>query len=246
MVATGQFAGKHIVITGATSGIGRAGALRLASEGARLTLTGTNPARIAALRDEIPEAAVVLNNSASRDSGVELARVIDEGVDGLWLNAGRATVAAVDQIVVDDFDSLVATNVRGPFLQIAAITPMLNSGAAVLVTSSTSAYEAAAGTSLYSATKAAMIAAAQCWAAELAHRGIRVNALVPGATDTAFRDFMTPETRASFEKGVLAQVPLARTASPDEIAALATFLLSDEAAYITGSRHVVDGGLLRR
>ncbi len=136
MVAAGRFAGKHIVITGATSGIGRAGALRLASEGARLTLTGTNPGRIAALRADIPDAAVVLNDSASRDTGVDLARVIDEGVDGLWLNAGRATVAAVDQIAVDDFDSLVATNVRGPFLQLAALTPMLDDGAAVLVTSS--------------------------------------------------------------------------------------------------------------
>ncbi|GAA2049806.1 SDR family NAD(P)-dependent oxidoreductase [Williamsia deligens] len=138
MVVAGRFTNKHIVITGVTSGIGRAGALRLASEGARLTLTGTNPARIAALRDDIPEAAVVLNDSASRDSGVELARVIDGGVDGLWLNAGRATVAAVDQIAVEDFDSLVATNVRGPFLQLAAIAPMLDDGAAVLVTSSTS------------------------------------------------------------------------------------------------------------
>ncbi|GAA2049799.1 SDR family oxidoreductase [Williamsia deligens] len=90
-----------------------------------------------------------------------------------------------------------------------------------------------------------MIAAAQCWATELAPRHIRVNAIVPGATATDFRHFMTTETRSAFESGVLAQVPLGRTASPDEVAALAAFLMSDEAGYITGSQHVVDGGLLR-
>lgn len=246
MVSAGRFTGKHIVVTGATSGIGKAGALRLASEGALLTLTGTNPARVSALRDEIPGATVLVNDAASRDAGAELAQAIDGPVDGLWLNAGRATVSGVEQVGAHDFDALFSTNVRGPFLQLAALARVLGDGASVLVTSSTSAYEAAAGTSLYAATKAALIAAAQCWAAEFAPRRIRVNALVPGATDTDFRHFMSGEARAAFESGVLAQVPLGRTASPEEVAALAVFLLSDDAGYITGSRHVVDGGLLRR
>ncbi|ROZ85969.1 SDR family NAD(P)-dependent oxidoreductase [Gordonia sp. OPL2] len=242
----GRFAGKHIVITGATSGIGRAGARRLSSEGARLTLTGTHVDRLDAVTAEISNATVVANDASSREAGEELARAVEGGIDGLWLNAGRATVGPVEAVDADAFDALIAVNLRGPFLQLAALVPKLNPGAAVLVTSSTSAYEAAAGTSLYAATKAGLIAAAQCWAAELAPRSIRVNTLIPGATDTNFRDFMTTEVRTTFEQGVLADVPLARTGTPDEVAAMAAFLLSDDAGYITGSQHVVDGGLLRR
>ncbi len=113
------------------------------------------PARLSALRDEIPGATVVANDAASRDAGDELSRAVDTPLDGVWLNAGRATVGGVEQIDAHDFDALFATNVRGPFLQLAALSPLLNDGSAVLVTSSTSAYEAAAGTSLYAATKAA-------------------------------------------------------------------------------------------
>ncbi|MDL9948721.1 SDR family oxidoreductase [Gordonia sp. ABSL11-1] len=242
----GRFAGKHVVITGATSGIGRAGARRLSGEGAYLTLTGTQVERLDALRAEIPNASVVANDASSREAGEELASAVDGGIDGLWLNAGRAAVGPVEAVDADAFDALTAVNLRGPFLQLAALAPKLNPGAALLVTSSTSAYEAAACTSLYAATKAALIAAAQCWAAELAPRSIRVNTLIPGATDTNFRDFMATDVRATFEQGVLADAALGRTGTADEVAAMAVFLLSDDAGYITGSQHVVDGGLLRR
>lgn len=242
----GRLVGKHIVITGATSGLGKAGALRMDSEGARLTLTGTRPERLDQLRSALPEATVVANDSSSATAGEGLAKAIAGGVDGLWLNAGIATVGPVDDVNADSFDELVAVNLRGPFLQLAALAPVLNPGASVLVTSSTSAYEAAASTSLYAATKAGLIAAAQCWATELAPRSIRVNSLVPGAISTSFRDFMSPDTRTTFEEGVLSNVPLGRVGTPEEAASLAAFLLSDEASYITGGQYVVDGGLLRR
>ncbi len=239
-----RFTGKHIVITGATSGIGRAGAHRLAAEGATLTLTGTNPHRLEVLRGELPGATVLANDASSPTAGDDLAHAIDGGIDGLWLNAGAATLGTIDTLDADTFDTLIATNLRGPFLHLAALAPQLNPGAAVLVTSSTSAYEAAPATSLYAATKAALIAAVQCWATELAPQAIRVNTLIPGAIDTNFRDFMPTETRTSFEHNVIANVPLGRVGTPDEAASLAAYLLSDDASYITGSRFTIDGGLL--
>ncbi|MBT0769869.1 SDR family oxidoreductase [Kineosporia sp. J2-2] len=101
-------------------------------------------------------------------------------------------------------------------------------------------------TSLYAAAKAALVSAARGWAAELAPRKIRVNVLVPGATETNFRDFMSQEQRSGFESALLEQVPLGRAGSAEEVAAVGVFLLSDDASYVTGAQFVVDGGLLRR
>ena len=143
------------------------------------------------------------------------------------------------------FDQMMATNVRGPFLQIAALAEHLNDGASVVITS-TATYEGSPIATVYAATKGAVLAAARGWAAALAERGIRVNVLVPGAIDTDFRRFMDDDTRQSFEAGVLSRVPLGRVGTPDEAAAVALFRLSDDAAYVTASQYAVDGGLTKR
>lgn len=235
------------MITGATSGIGRAGAERLTAEGADLVLTGTNPRRLDDLRATFPTAVVVANDASSPTTGDELLDALGSGgIDGLWLNAGVATTAPLAEVDVESFDALMAVNVRGPFLQLAAISARLNTSASVLVTASTSAYEAAPTTAVYAAGKAALIAAAQTWAFELADRGIRVNTLVPGPIDTAFRDFMHPDTRAGFERAVLGSVPLGRVGTPLEAAAVAAFLLSEDASYVTAAQYAVDGGLTHR
>ncbi|GAA1463633.1 SDR family oxidoreductase [Williamsia maris] len=245
--STDRFAGKRVVITGATSGIGRAGAERLAAEGADLVLTGTDSHRLDDLRSSFPDALVVANDASSPTTGSDLlAAMGSRGIDGLWLNAGFAATAPVAEVDAASFDALMATNVRGPFLQLAALATRLNTGSSVLVTSSTSVYEAAPTTAVYAAGKAALIAAAQTWASELAVRGIRVNTLVPGPIDTGFRDFMPPDTRAEFEETVLGSVPLGRVGTPREAAAVAAFLLSDDASYVTASRYAVDGGLTHR
>jgi NAD(P)-dependent dehydrogenase (short-subunit alcohol dehydrogenase family) len=129
---------------------------------------------------------------------------------------------------------------------LAALSDDLTAGASVVVTSSTSTYEGAPRTAVYAATKAALIAAARSWAAELAPRGIRVNTLVPGAISTDFRSFMDDTTRSTFEAGVVSRVPLGRVGSADEAAAVALFLLSDDASYVTASQYPVDGGLTHR
>ncbi|MCD9033923.1 SDR family oxidoreductase [Luteimonas sp. Y-2-2-4F] len=244
-----RFAGKRVLVTGGTSGMGRAGALRIAAEGGRVAVTGRTRAHLDAVRAELPDASVVLRNDAGDPAAVaalaEAVRAMG-GLDGLWLNAAVAEVGPLEAVTAEAFDRMMAVNVRGPMLQLAALSPLLAPGASIVVTASSSAYEGAASTSLYAATKGAAIAMARSWARQLAPRGIRVNTLVPGPVDTAFRRFLPDATRQAFESGVVADVPLGRMGGADEAAAVALFLLSEDASYVSGSQYAVDGGMMMR
>lgn len=141
---------------------------------------------------------------------------------------------------------MMNANVRGPMLQLAALSSHLNDGASVVVTSSTATYEGSPMATVYAATKGALVSATRGWAAALGPRGIRANVLVPGPIATGFRDFMAREAKAAFEADVVGRVPLGRTGTPDEAAAVALFLLSDDSSFVTGSQYAVDGGLTMR
>ena len=244
-----RFTNKRILITGGTSGIGLAGAKRIALEGGELVVTGFNEDHGNEARRQLPPGTVVLKNDVSDpESAVILAEKIQSFgmLDGLWLNAGFAAVGSIEEADAEFFDRMMAVNVRAPVLQIAHLSALLNDGASVVLTSSTSAYESTAMASVYAATKGAMISMARCWASSLATRNIRVNVLVPGAINTDFRYFMTDEVKHEFEAMILREIPLGRIGSPDEAAAVALFLLSDDASYVTGSQYTADGGLLMR
>lgn len=241
-----RFSGKRILITGGTSGIGLAGARRVAEEGGKVLVTGLNEKRLAETRRILPpDALVIRNDAADPMTGAQLLEAVKSGggLDGLWLNAGLAEVAAVNEVDAEFFDRMMNANVRGPVLQFAALGDILNPGASVVVTSSTSTYEGAAMASVYSATKGALVSLCRCWASALAGRGIRVNTLVPGPIATSFRDFMSTEFRSKFEEDVVSRVPLGRIGSAEEAVAVALFLLSGESSYVTGSQFAVDGGL---
>ena len=243
-----RFTGKRILITGATSGIGLAGAKRIIDQGGTVVATGRDTDRLNALRKLLPEPSIVLHNDASDPAGARaLVQHVREGrrLDGVWLNAGYAAVGSVDEIDAATFDGMMATNVRGPVLQMAGLADHLNDGAAVVVTASTSAYEGAAAASIYAATKGALIALVRCWASALGERNIRVNALVPGPIATDFRNFMEEGFRNDFEAGVVERLSLPRIGTADEAANVALFLLSDEASFVTGSQYFVDGGLTK-
>lgn len=241
---TRRFSGKRVLITGATHGIGLAGARQLADAGAELILTGTNQKRLSDLKHEIPSAKVLFNDASQPDTGIVLAqKLTGDELDGLWLNAGYARLAPITDVDAQFFDAMMATNVRGPMLALAALSDQLTEDASVVVTSSTSTYGGSPHTAVYAATKAALIAAARSWATELSVRGIRVNTLVPGAIDTHFRDFMDDNTRNAFESSVLDRVPLGRIGTPEEAAAVALFLLSEDSSYVTATQYLVDGGL---
>lgn len=238
-----RFDGKRVLVTGATSGMGLAGARRLAREGATLILHGASSDRAAALQDEMPD-ATVLHGDLDADASIDALRAAAaRGLDGLWLNAGIAELGAVEATNRAMFDRIMAVNVRAPFLLLGAVAPLLHEGASVVATASTSVYEGAADTSVYAASKGAIVAAARSWATELAPRRIRVNTLVPGAIETDFRRFLDPGQRDTFESTIAAATPLQRPGTPDEAAAVALFLLSDDASYVTGSQYPVDGGL---
>lgn len=244
---TDRFKDKCVVVTGATSGIGLAGARRIAGEGGLVVATGRDAGRLASLRAELPDRCIVLANDAADPSeAVALRDAVGRigRIDGLWLNAGHAEVGDVEAVEAETFDRMMAANVRGPVLQMAALIPMLNDGASVVVTSSTSAYEGSPMASVYAATKGALLSLSRCWANALGARGIRVNALVPGPIDTDFRSFMSQDVRTAFEREVLSNLALPRIGTADEAAAVALFLLSDDAAFVTGAQYAADGGLV--
>ncbi|MBV2150380.1 SDR family oxidoreductase [Sphingobium sp. AS12] len=244
-----RFAGKRVLITGGTSGMGLAGARRIVREGGSVIVTGLDRGRVEAARQALANDAIALTNDAADPAAVaalvETVRAAGS-LDGLWLNAGYAALGAIEDVDAATFDAMMAANVRGPMLQLAGLSAWLNPGASVVVTASSSAYEGAALTSLYAATKGAVIAMARNWARALAPRGIRANVLVPGPIDTNFRHFLPDEARTSFENFVLGQVPLSRAGTSDEAAAVALFLLSEDSAFVTGSQYAVDGGMMMR
>ena len=249
MTVMTRFENKRVLITGGTSGMGLAGAKRIVSEGGTVIVTGLNQARISEAQGALGDGGhVIANDAADPGSVAKLAEAAGAagGLDGLWLNAGYAALGTPEETDADAFDRMMAANVRGPVLQLAALSPHLNVGASVVVTSSSSTYEGAAATSLYAATKGALVAMARSWATALAPRGIRVNVVVPGPIDTNFRHFLPDEAKRGFEDFVIAQVPLGRAGTPGEAAAVALFLLSDDASYVTGSQYAVDGGLMMR
>lgn len=242
-----RFESKRVLITGGTSGMGLAGAKRIVSEGGTVIVTGLNQGRIADAQAALGDRGqVIANDAADPATAVTLTQLASEGggLDGLWLNAGYAALATPEEADADAFDRMMAANVRGPVIQLAALSPHLNAGASVVVTSSSSTYEGGAATGLYAATKGALVAMTRSWATALAPRGIRVNVVVPGPIDTNFRHFLPDDAKRGFEEFVIGQVPLGRAGTPEEAAAVALFLLSDDASYVTGSQYAVDGGLI--
>jgi NAD(P)-dependent dehydrogenase (short-subunit alcohol dehydrogenase family) len=247
-----RFAGKNVVVTGGSSGIGLATAQRIGAEGGRVLITGTNPRRLEEARAALPDGTVAIVNDAGDPAAApalaDAAREAFGRVDGLFLNAGFGGVGANDAIDVDAFDRMSDVNVRGPVLQLARMIPVLNDGGSVLVTASVAPYLGQGQAAVYAATKGAVTAIARSWAADLAPRNIRVNSLAPGPIATNFAEGLdlTDEQMQGFAQAILRQVPLGRFGSAQEVAAVACFLLSDDSSYVTGSQYMVDGGMTFR
>jgi NAD(P)-dependent dehydrogenase (short-subunit alcohol dehydrogenase family) len=234
---------KIALVVGGAKGIGLATARALVQEGARVFLTGRSRTEVEGAAEAIGHGARGLVADAARQD--DLARVVETVVqaygriDALVLNAGISEPGAIGEVTSDHFDGLFSVNVRGPVFGLQAALPAMSEGGAVVLIGSVAGVIGVPGYGTYAATKAALRSYARTWTVELAPRGIRVNVVAPGPTDTAMMAVVPEDVRAA----LIAPIPLGRMARPEEVASAAVFLLSDEASFIAGSELHVDGGM---
>lgn len=244
----GKLEGRVAIVTGAASGIGLAASKRFAAEGATVVMVDRR-------EDEVWRAAegggerldpLGADITKSRDLAVLRDHVAASygRVDVLFANAGIATFAPFGEVTEDAFDQTVATNLKGTFFTVQTLLPVLRDGASVILTSSLVATKGLPAFSVYSATKAAIRSLARTLTTDLKSRRIRVNALGPGHIHTPLgknAGLSQERLDAYFERTAL-ETPLGRTGEPDDIAAAALYLASDDSAFVTGIELVVDGG----
>ncbi|GAA4533697.1 SDR family oxidoreductase [Nonomuraea ferruginea] len=245
----GLLEGKTALVTGGSTGIGLASAVRLAAEGAHVFITGRRRTELDAAVGTIGSAATAvigdISNLADLDRLYETIRSRGQGLDVLFANASVAEFVPLEQISEEHFDTLFGINVRGTLFTVQKALPLLNDGASVILNGSTNADAGDGAFGVYAATKAATRSFARTWANELKGRGIRVNTITPGPTDTPGLSGLAPdhEQAAGFRRQLAAHVPLGRLGRPEEIAAAVAFLASGQSSFITGSSLYVDGGL---
>jgi NAD(P)-dependent dehydrogenase (short-subunit alcohol dehydrogenase family) len=241
---------KRALVTGGTTGIGLETARQFLKEGARVAVTGTNPATLEAARKELGDDVLVLASDAGAvPAQGALAKSIGEAfgqLDIVFVNAGIADLRPLEKWDESGFDRSLAINFKGPFFLIQALLPIFANPASVVLNTSINAHIGMPNTTIYAASKAALLSLAKTLSGELIGRGIRVNAVSPGpiATPLLSKIGMTEAELKAVKDGILSQVPAGRFGDPTEIAKAVVFLASDEAAFTVGSELVIDGGMI--
>jgi 3-oxoacyl-[acyl-carrier protein] reductase len=246
---------KTALVTGASRGIGRATASALAAAGAHVLVHYGRSAQdaeslVADIRSKEGRADAIHADLGTPDGATLLAKevrsIVGERLDVLVSNAGISKAATIKDHTVEDFDNLFATNVRSPFFLVQQLLPVLGEGSNIIAISSLGAHAVVGKPGLdnpsvlaYASTKAALETLVRNWAAILGPRGIRVNAIAPGAIDTDMSNFTKTEAGREMTLGMQA---LKRIGKPEDVADVVAFLASDAARWITGASIPVDGG----
>lgn len=249
-----RLAGKVAIVTGAASGIGRASALAFARQGAKLVLVDREAAALGVVAEEVAAAgATVLAHPADVAVEAEAARYVELALetfgrlDAVYANAGiSGGLTPLLEQSVDLWSEVLRVNLIGPFLAIKYAAPVMMKlgGGSIVMTASVAGLRASAGGSPYAASKAGVISLAQTAANALSGTGVRVNAICPGLVETGMTRPIFDLARAKGTAGKIGQLnPLGRAGLPEEIAAMALFLASDESSYVNGQAFAVDGGL---
>ncbi|ONI69341.1 short-chain dehydrogenase [Kribbella sp. ALI-6-A] len=245
----GQLEGKTAVVTGASTGIGLATAVRLADEGAYVFVTGRREAELeAAVKTIGPDRATGVAGDVSRPADLDrlydAVRARGNGLDVLVANAAVGSFVSLEQTTEQHFDQMFGVNVRGTLFTVQKALPLLSDGASVILVGSTAADRGVASFGAYSASKAAVRSFARTWSTELKDRGIRVNVVSPAWIETpgGMAAFGDEETARAVKENVAATVPKGRMGRPDEAAAMVAFLASEQSSYVVGANFYVDGG----
>ena len=240
--------GKTALVTGASRGIGRAIALSLARAGAQVLVhycqcESEAEAVVAEICNAGGRAAVIAGDLTDPDGAHKLAahvrKIIGARLDILVANAGVSKTASIEDTSVEDFDRLVALNVRAPFFLVQQLMPVMCKNSSVVMLSSLAAHRSAGTLSAYAATKGAIDTLVSYFASVLGERGVRVNGVAPGGVQTDMSSFTST---AIGHRLALSTQALEGVAQPDDIGSVVAFLASSDARWITGETVYVDGG----
>jgi NAD(P)-dependent dehydrogenase (short-subunit alcohol dehydrogenase family) len=244
-----RFQGKVAVVTGGNSGIGLGVAKAYAREGAQVAITGRNEKTLQAAAEEIGNGTLAIRSDAGELADIEAAvKKIDERfgrIDALFVNAGVGKFVPFEQVTEAFFDETVGINMKGVFFTVQKAVPLMSKGSAIVLNASINAHLGMPGTTVYGATKAAVVNMAKTLSADLLEKGIRVNAISPGPITSALltRDGITQEKLQETKDWIQGQVPIKRFGTPEEIAAAVLYLTSPESAFVIGAELLIDGGM---
>jgi NAD(P)-dependent dehydrogenase (short-subunit alcohol dehydrogenase family) len=246
-----RFEGKVVLVIGGNSGIGRAAALAYAAEGGQVVITGRDPATLQAVATAIgPRTLAIRADIADIDSTDEVVRQVRERhgrVDVLFVNAGVGGFAPVPAVTPELWDQVHDVNLKGCFFAAQKVLPLMGRGGSIVFTGSIGSQLAAPANVVYAASKAGLRAVARIFAVELVAQGIRVNMVSPGPTETPIiyrNPGMDEKAADALRQMMIANTPMKRMGTPEEIARAVLFLSSDEASFITGVDLFVDGGVI--
>ena len=244
-----KLAGKVAVISGGTTGIGLVTAQRFAAEGAHVFIFGRRKAQLDEAAKLIGRHVTAIQADAANlddlDRVAAAVRAEKDVVDIIVANAGLVEQVPIDTLTPEHFDKTFNLNARGPVFLVQKLLPLMSRGGSIILVSSAMHVMGIPGHTTYAATKAALRSYARTWAAEFKDRGIRVNTLSPGVTDTPILDSQvtTPEEREALVNMYLSMIPIGRLARAEELANAALFLASDQSSYMTGADLMNDGGV---
>lgn len=245
-----RLSNKVALITGGNSGIGFATAKEFLEQGATVIITGRSEAGLAQAKQELNgQVHTILSNTSSISDIRNLAKEVQQitpHLDVLFVNAGIGKFAPIEAVTEEHYDEQFNTNVKGAFFTIQELLPLIKDGGSIILNTSVNAHMGMATSSVYSATKAALLTFARTLSSELVPRRIRVNAISPGPVTTPIlgKTGIPAEQLDGLKSAIQSKVPIGRFGDPAEIARVATFFASDDSTFVLGAELIADGGMV--